>query len=67
MKKELKTAILFFQPKTKRPRKYRNISDAVKFGLWAAKQGAWYINWYDPQTKKFERRTWLVSDFKKNH
>jgi len=66
MSKPLKTAIIFFKPGTKRPRKYRNINNIVKFGEFALKQGAWYINWYNKQTAEFERRTWLVSDFRKN-
>ena len=65
MGKDLKTAIVFFKPGTKRPRKYRNISNAVRFGQFCANLGAWYINWYDPLTSKFERRTWLISDFEK--
>lgn len=66
MSKVLKNAIVFFKPGTKRPRKYRKITNPVKFGEFCLKSGAWYINWYDQQSGKFERRTWLISDFKKN-
>ncbi len=65
MAKDLKSATVFFKPNTNRPRKYRNISNALKFGQFAASLGAWYINWYDQQSGKFERRTWLIADFKK--
>lgn len=66
MAKNLKTAIVFFKPGTKRPRKYRNISNIEKFGQFCLKAGAWYINWYNPLDAKFERRTWLIRDFEKN-
>jgi hypothetical protein len=65
MAKELKTAIIFFKPGTKRPRKYRNISSALRFAEFALKSGAWYINWYDKESGKFERRSWLIRDFEK--
>jgi hypothetical protein len=65
MGKELKSATVFFKPNTHRPRKYRNISNPVKFGQFCASLGGWYINWYDQQSGKFDRRTWLISDFKK--
>lgn len=62
----LKNAIVFFKPGTKRPRKYRKISNALKFGQFCADAGAWYINWYDQLSGKFEGRTWLIRDFEKN-
>jgi len=65
MAKDLKTAIVFFKPGTKRPRKYRNISNVVKFGKFCQDLGAWYINWYDKRSAEFERRTWLIRDFEK--
>jgi len=65
MSKKLKTAIVFFQPGTKRPRKYRNISNGLRFGEFCLSLGAWYINWYDKESGKFERRTWLIRDFEK--
>ena len=65
MAKDIKTAIVFFKPGTKRPRKYRNISNPLKFGDFCLKLGAWYINWYNPKDAKFERRTWLIRDFEK--
>lgn len=63
---EIKSATIFFQPGTKRPRKYRKITNYTNFAEFALKSGAWYINWYDHKTGKFDRRTWLISDFKKN-
>lgn len=66
MHKPLKNAIVFFAPKTKRPRKYRNISNKVKFALFCQKQGAWYINWYNATNTKFEGREWLKNDFTEN-
>jgi len=66
MNKKYETAIVFFQPGTKRPRKYRNIANRTKFGQFCLDLGAWYINWYDKETKKFECRTWLIRDFQKN-
>ena len=66
MNKKLETAIVFFKPGTKRPRKYRNIASRLKFGQFCAGIGAWYINWYDKESAKFEGRTWLISDFRKN-
>lgn len=65
MGKEYKTAIVFFKPGTKRPRKYRNIANRLKFSQFCINLGAWYINWYDKETKNFEDRTWLISDFQK--
>lgn len=60
------TATLFFQPNTKRPRKYRNITNEANFSRFAATTGAWYINYYDQQTKEFKRRKWLINDFRKS-
>ena len=65
MAKQLKTAIVFFKPGTKKPRKYRNISNLIKFAEFAIKEGAWYINWYDKESREFERRSWLIRDFEK--
>jgi hypothetical protein len=65
MPKIIKTAIVFFGPKGPRPRKYRNITNLVKFGQFCADLGAWYINWYDAKSGEFDRRTWLKSDFDK--
>lgn len=59
-----RSATIFFAPDTKRPRKYRNISTPYSFESFARAAGAWYINWYDQETKKFMGRKWLV-DFKK--
>jgi hypothetical protein len=57
----LKSATIFFQPGTKRPRKYRNISTPYSFETYARKSGAWYINWYDQKTGQFSGRKWLVN------
>lgn len=65
MAKNLKSATIFFKPNTNRPRKYRNISNPIKFADFAAKAGAWYINWYDQGSGNFDRRTWLITDFRK--
>lgn len=58
----LKSATIFFKPGTKRPRKYKNISTTISFTNWAKNQGAYYINWYDQKTGKFEFRKWLIFD-----
>jgi hypothetical protein len=65
MAKDLKTAIVFFKPGTKRPSKYRNINNVVKFACFCQDLGAWYINWYNPKDRKFEQRMWLISNFEK--
>lgn len=62
MKKQ--SATIFFQPGTKRPRKYRNITTPYSFESFARQAGAWYINWYDQDSGKFSGRKWLVN-FKK--
>jgi len=61
---KIKSATIFFQPGTKRPRKYRNIVTPHSFETFARRSGAWYINWYDQETGKFSGRKWLV-DIKK--
>lgn len=65
MDKKYFTAIVFFKPGTKKPRKYHNIHNISNFAQFCIKSGAWYINWYDKKSREFERRTWLISDFKK--
>jgi hypothetical protein len=65
MPKIIRTAIVFFESGGPRPRKYRNISNMVKFGEFCANSGAWYINWYDAKSGEFERRTYLKSDYRK--
>jgi hypothetical protein len=64
MSTPLKSATIFFQPGTKRPRKYRNISTPYSFESFARSSGAWYINFYDQATGKFTGRKWLVNNKK---
>jgi hypothetical protein len=61
----LKTAIVFFKPGTKRPRKYNNINNVVKFARFCQDLGAYYINYYNKKDGKFEGRKWLTSSFRK--
>lgn len=60
MSKKIFTAIAFF-PKgiANDPCKYRNISNPENFVKFAKKSGFAYINWYDKETRKFEKREYL--------
>ena len=59
MAKDLKTAIVFFKPGTKRPRKYRNISNINSFYNFCIKINAAYFNTYDKSTKLFVERIYI--------
>ena len=61
MNNNLLTAIVFFKPGTKRPRKYRNIKNQLRFEGFVAAAGAYYVNYYD-QAKNFVGRKW-IKDF----
>lgn len=54
------SATLFFRPGTKKPRKYRNISNQKNFVEFSKKlDDIYYINWYDQKTAIFQYREWL--------
>lgn len=59
MSKQTFSATVFFKPGTLKPRKYRNISSRNRFEFNMTKTGAYYINYYDQQTKAFAGRIWL--------
>ena len=68
------TAIVFFPPAMpgselpgsgRPPAKYRNINRPQNFEVWAKRQGAWYVNYYDKKSKAFSHRTWLMQ-FREN-
>jgi len=59
MSKQLFSATVFYKPGTLKPRKYRNISSRNRFEFNMAKTDAYYINYYDQQTKAFAGRIWL--------
>ena len=66
MNKASYSATIFFDPKMdRRPRKYRNITNLLKFADFAIKSGGWYMNIYDQKSGKFEFRKWLTSDFER--
>jgi hypothetical protein len=66
MNKTSYSATIFFGPNSdRRPRKYRNITNLLKFCDFAIKSGGWYINLYDQKTGKFEHRKWIKTDFSK--
>ena len=53
------SATLFFKPGTKKPRKYRNISNQINFTKFAdSLQDLWYINYYDQTTGTYLYRVY---------
>lgn len=59
-----RSATIFFQPNTKRPRKYKNITNTKGFENNVAKKcGGWYVNYYDQKSKEFIERIWLIDRF----
>ena len=61
MTKKLYSATIFFKANRLKPRKYRNITNKQRFAEFASRSGAIYVNWYDQQTKNFEKREWLIN------
>lgn len=59
MSKQTFSATVFFAQGTLKPRKYRNISSQNRFEFNMAKTNAYYINYYDQNTKAFLFRKWL--------
>ena len=54
------TAIVFFPPESQiRPRKYRNVVERT-FIAFAIRSGAWYVNFYDPETRAYVRRVYCM-------
>ena len=55
-----KSATIFFQGNTKKPRKYRSIYYTAKFEAFAANSGAIYINYYNQSTGEYLGRKYLI-------
>lgn len=59
MAKQTFTAIVFFDT-GEAPHKYRNISNPKSLEAYCARKlDAWYINYYNKETKEFSHRAYL--------
>jgi hypothetical protein len=60
IEKQNYTAILFFNPGTLRPRKYRNVNNILSFYKNVAEPSkCLYFNLYDKKTTMFVKRVYL--------